>query len=81
MEAYLSAQLRAALRALAADTAFGAPADFDPNAVDLAFQAPKDASHGDLATSVALQLARPLKKAPRQIAEALAARLRAGLGR
>ena len=79
MEAYLSAQLRAALRALAADAAFGAPADFDPDAVDLAFQVPKDASHGDLATSVALQLARPLKRAPRQIAEALAARLRTDL--
>ena len=79
MEAYLSAQLRSALRALAADAAFGAPADFDPDAVGLEFQAPKDASHGDLATSVALQLARPLRKAPRQIAEALAERLRAGI--
>jgi arginyl-tRNA synthetase len=79
MEAYLTAQLRAALRALATDDTFGAPDEFDPDAVDLSFQAPKDASHGDLATSVALQLARPLKRAPRQIAEALAEKLRADL--
>ncbi len=37
---------------------------------------PKQASHGDLACNLALQLARPLKVSPRQIAEALAARVR-----
>ncbi|MFQ6673001.1 MAG: arginine--tRNA ligase, partial [Candidatus Tectimicrobiota bacterium] len=32
---------------------------------------PKDASHGDLATNVAMVLARPLGRAPRELAEAL----------
>ena len=41
---------------------------------------PKDESHGDLATNAALVLARPLRTKPRDIAEALAARL-TGAGR
>ncbi|MFQ5893315.1 MAG: arginine--tRNA ligase [Nitrospinota bacterium] len=32
---------------------------------------PKDASHGDLATNVAMVLARPLRRVPRELAEAL----------
>ncbi len=35
---------------------------------DVIFEQPKDASHGDLACTVAFQLAKPLKKAPREIA-------------
>jgi arginyl-tRNA synthetase len=38
---------------------------------------PKQASHGDLACNLALQLARPLKMSPRQVAEALVQRVRA----
>lgn len=38
---------------------------------------PRDPSHGDYATTVALNLARPLKQNPRAIAERLAAELRA----
>ncbi len=36
---------------------------------------PRDPSHGDFATNLALQLAKPLKKNPRQIAEQLIAEL------
>ncbi|MBV8123004.1 MAG: arginine--tRNA ligase [Burkholderiaceae bacterium] len=36
-----------------------------------AFESPKQASHGDLACTAAMQLARPLKKSPRELAQAL----------
>ena len=74
MKAYLTRQFRAALAALAAEKG-GLPDDFDPHAVEVEFQTPNNPEHGDLATNVALQLARPLRSAPRAIAEALAERL------
>jgi arginyl-tRNA synthetase len=37
----------------------------------VAFESPKQAAHGDLACTAALQLARPMKKAPREVAQAL----------
>src|SRR4029450_13992575 len=36
---------------------------------DIAWEVPREESHGDYATNSALALARPAKKAPRQIAE------------
>ncbi|MBI5676649.1 MAG: arginine--tRNA ligase [Nitrospirae bacterium] len=39
------------------------------NIPDIEVEIPKDESHGDVATTIALNLARPLKKAPRKIAE------------
>ena len=36
-----------------------------------AFESPKQAAHGDLACTAAMQLARPLKRAPRELAQAL----------
>ncbi|MCC2676194.1 MAG: arginine--tRNA ligase [Ramlibacter sp.] len=36
-----------------------------------AFELPKAAAHGDLASTAAMQLAKPLKRNPRQVAEAL----------
>ena len=39
--------------------------------VAAAFESPKQAAHGDLACTAAMQLARPLKRNPRQVAEAL----------
>src|SRR5512145_609272 len=36
-----------------------------------AFESPKVAAHGDLATTAAMQLAKPLKQPPRQVAENL----------
>lgn len=38
---------------------------------DVVLELPKDKSHGDFATNMAMQLARIAKKAPRQIAEAI----------
>jgi arginyl-tRNA synthetase len=42
-----------------------------------AFESPKVAAHGDLATTAAMQLAKPLKQNPRQLAEQLCVALRA----
>ena len=47
-------------------------ADFRP-----AFESPKQASHGDLAITAAMQLAKPLKRNPRELATALIEALRA----
>jgi len=41
------------------------------------FEAPKQAAHGDLACTAAMQLAKPLKKNPRELATALVAALEA----
>jgi arginyl-tRNA synthetase len=62
-----------ALRALsepiaAAARALGAPAD-----VAIELERPKDAAHGDWATTAALRLAPALRRSPREVAEALAA--------
>jgi len=45
--------------------------------LEVAFEKPKLAAHGDLAITAALQLARPLKQNPRQLAQDLLARLQA----
>ena len=68
MEDSLAAAVRAALARLP-----DLPDGFDPEAVAVEFQTPGDPAHGDLATNVALQLARPLRRSPRAIADALAA--------
>jgi arginyl-tRNA synthetase len=39
--------------------------------VDPVVERPREAEHGDLATNLAMQLAKPLKKKPRDVAEAL----------
>jgi arginyl-tRNA synthetase len=41
------------------------------NPLPAAFESPKQASHGDLACTVAMQLAKPLKKNPRELAQSL----------
>jgi arginyl-tRNA synthetase len=59
------------VQALAAAVAQVAPdADAAPG-----FESPKQAAHGDLAVTVAMQLAKPLKLAPRAVAERLVAAL------
>ncbi|HRI19130.1 MAG TPA: arginine--tRNA ligase, partial [Burkholderiaceae bacterium] len=35
------------------------------------FESPKQAAHGDLACTAAMQLARPLRRSPRELAQAL----------
>lgn len=69
MKAYLEQELRTLL-----SEAEGVPADFEPE-----FSTPAQPEHGDLATNAAMQLARHLRRAPRQIADDLVARLRARL--
>ncbi|MEM1042344.1 MAG: arginine--tRNA ligase [Bacteroidota bacterium] len=70
MTEYLTQLVRAALAGLP-----DLPDDFDPAAFEVEFQTPAQPEHGDLATNAAMQLARPLRRAPRQIAEALVAGL------
>ena len=55
------------LRALAAGLEGLAPGAGDK----AVFESPKAAAHGDLACTAAMQLAKPLKRNPRQVAEAL----------
>jgi arginyl-tRNA synthetase len=43
--------------------------------VDIVLERPRNPEHGDFASNVAMTLARPLRRAPRQIAEDLVARL------
>ncbi|HPO20154.1 MAG TPA: arginine--tRNA ligase, partial [Rubrivivax sp.] len=61
------------LRSLSAVLAQMAPGAAPPSA----FESPKLAAHGDLAITAAMPLARTLKRKPRDIAEAMAERLRA----
>jgi len=55
------------LHALAAATAEVSPG----SAVRAGFELPKQAAHGDFAITSAMQLAKPLKKNPREVAQAL----------
>ncbi len=53
-------------------------ADIAPQAAPApAFETPKQAAHGDLAVTAALQLSRSLKKNPREVAQALVSALQA----
>ena len=61
----------ASIDALAADGVL--PGGLDTGAV--AVEPPRDATHGDLATNAAMVLARQAQRKPRDIAEAIAARL------
>ncbi|MBI3369101.1 MAG: arginine--tRNA ligase [Burkholderiales bacterium] len=55
-----------------------AVAQFVPEAEFVpAFESPKQAAHGDLAITAAMQLARPLKRNPRELAQGLIAALQA----
>ncbi|MEM8557511.1 MAG: arginine--tRNA ligase [Bacteroidota bacterium] len=67
MTDYLAQQIRTALA-----TYPGAPDDFDAAALDIEFQTPNNPEHGDLASNVALKLAKPLRSNPRQIAQHIA---------
>lgn len=57
----LAAQIRQAVAAL------GAPVD----TLSITLERPRQAAHGDLATNVAMQLAKPLRSNPRAVAERL----------
>ncbi len=49
---------------------------FGLSGVEVLWEQPKDLTHGDLATTVALRIAKDLKKNPRDIAEQIAQKLR-----
>ncbi|MDX1530705.1 MAG: arginine--tRNA ligase, partial [Rhodothermales bacterium] len=66
MKAYLAEHFQDALQRLP-----DLPDGFDAAAFEFEFQTPNHPEHGDLATNAALQLARPLRRSPRQIAEGL----------
>jgi arginyl-tRNA synthetase len=57
-------ELLVALREAVAEVGAG-------HTIEAVFELPKQASHGDLASTAAMQLARPLKKNPRELATAL----------
>ncbi|MCO5129644.1 MAG: arginine--tRNA ligase [Xanthobacteraceae bacterium] len=71
--ANLLARVQGVCRALAADGVL--PADIDLSRVVV--EPPRDASHGDMATNAAMVLAKEAKAKPRDLAEKIAAGLRA----
>ncbi len=68
----LAAAFRCAAQGLIEARASGQPVALP----EISLDRPKQASHGDLACSVALQLAKPLRMSPRQAAEEIVARVR-----
>ena len=62
----------------AAQAAGELPADLDLG--NVAVEPPRDPAHGDVATNAALVLAKPARRRPREIAEALAVHLKGGDG-
>lgn len=72
--AELSEALHAVLTAAVADGVVPLPADAVPASVTV--ERPRSREHGDWATNVAMQVAKKAGKAPREVAEVLAARLR-----
>ena len=64
----IRALVLAALEGLVADGTLPAGLDFG----NVAVEPPRDAAHGDMATNAAMALAKPAKRKPRDIADALA---------
>ena len=62
-----------AVKALAADGVLASP----PNLTRIVVEPPREAAHGDMATNAAMVLAKDAGKKPRELAEALAEKLRA----
>ena len=69
--AYIREQVIAAIAALAEQSVLPGDMDF----ANLAVEAPRDPSHGDVATNAALVLTKQARMKPRDIADPLAARL------
>ena len=65
LRSHLTDLLHAALQVVAPDA----------GAIALVLERPKSAQHGDYASSLAMQLAKPMKRNPREIAQALVAAL------
>jgi arginyl-tRNA synthetase len=69
----LTQRVGAAVEALAKDGVLASP----PNLARIVVEPPRDPSHGDMATNAAMVLAKDAGKKPRELAEALAEKLRA----
>ncbi len=71
-------QLAAAIRHAVVSAIEDGTLDLDPHAVpdEVTVERPRNPEHGDYATNVALQLAKPAGTSPRAIAEIVASRLR-----
>ncbi|MFY9329299.1 MAG: arginine--tRNA ligase [Georgfuchsia sp.] len=69
LKAHIAQLLHAALSSVAPEVAS------DTAAADILIERPKQANHGDFASNLAMQLARPLKTNPRAIAQKLLAAL------
>ncbi|HLS81202.1 MAG TPA: arginine--tRNA ligase, partial [Steroidobacter sp.] len=65
MKSQLERLLQAALTTLSPDVL---PADIQPTA---ALERTRDSAHGDFASNIALQLAKPARRSPRQLAQAI----------
>ena len=70
----LSADPRLAIVA-AVERALADLGDVPDTSLDVRLERPRDPAHGDWATNVALNLAKPLRRPPRKIAEEIAARI------
>ncbi len=64
-----------ALEAIRAELARVAASLGAPEGVEVVLETPKDRAHGDVATNLAMALARPLRAAPRKLAEQIVAAL------
>ncbi len=73
--AELASAVRAAVQAAVDEGALAVPVP-----AEVKVERPKVREHGDYATSVALQLAKPAGRAPREVAELVATRLREAAG-
>ena len=76
--AELSTTILAALAAAEAAGELSVPAEARPATVTI--ERPKSKEHGDYATNIAMRLAKPLGRSPRDIADVLAGQLRAQPG-
>jgi arginyl-tRNA synthetase len=74
MRSRLHERFQSALRELLAEAGSQAPPP------DFSLEVPRNPEHGDFACNAALLLAKPLERPPRQVAEQLIARLKAGEG-
>lgn len=72
------AELSAAVLSVVHDAVTAGELNIDPSAIpaDATIERPKSRDHGDYATTLALRLAKPAGRPPREVAEVLAARLR-----
>ncbi len=71
----LRSQVRAALEAALARAQADLPAPSEPQDAPITIERPADATRGDYASNVALKLAKPYRRPPLQLAQAIAAHL------